>query len=71
MDPESSWSIGSHFPCQSLGPYALEEENFSMVPSLALILGSAPLGGLFKVTEATLEERCLRLACCLSVLGRE
>lgn len=38
-------------------------EKFSMVPSQAL-MGSAPLSELFKVREATVEEKYLRLACC-------
>lgn len=62
MDPESSWIIRGHFPCQSLRPISFRGGEPSVIPSLALIMGSAPMCGLFNVTKATLEEKYLRLA---------
>lgn len=43
-------------PVRAFGTHPLGEETFSMVPSQAL-MGSAPLSELFKVREATVEER--------------
>lgn len=60
MDPESSWTIGAIFLVRALGLYLLGEGSLSMIPSLALIMGSAPMCGLFKVMKTTLEEKYLR-----------
>lgn len=49
-------------PVRAFGTHPLGEK-LSMVPSQAL-MGSAPLSELFKVREATVEEKYLRLACC-------